>query len=136
MHPQQISPQKLTIGKLATAADINVETIRYYQRTGLIQEPVKPASGYRVYPETTLQRILFIKRAQRLGFTLKEIEELLELGSDHCTDIREKAEKKRDLIQQQIKDLQALQNTLDNLIESCCQGADNNCPIVESLSKQ
>ena len=136
MHPQQTSPQKLTIGKLAAAAEINVETIRYYQRTGLIQEPVKPASGYRIYPETTLQRILFIKRAQRLGFTLKEIEELLELGSNHCTDIREKAELKRDLIQQQINDLQALQSTLNSLIDSCCHGHDNNCPIVESLSKQ
>ena len=125
---------RLTIGKLAKAADINVETVRYYQRTGLLEEPAKPAQGYRIYPEETLHRIHFIKRAQRLGFTLKEIEELLELGSEHCTDIRAKAEEKRDLIQQQIKDLQALQNTLNNLIESCCQGSENNCPIVESLS--
>lgn len=126
----------LTIGKLAQAADVNVETIRYYQRTGLIKEPDKPSSGYRKYPPETLQRLTFIKRAQRLGFTLKEIAELLELGTEHCADIQEKAEQKCQLINQQIDDLLSLKNTLEILIKTCSEDSDNTCcPIIESLSK-
>ena len=71
---------ELTIGRLAQSAGVNVETIRYYQRVGLLKEPEKPAYGYRHYPPDTVARIRFIKRAQQLGFTLEEISELLSLG--------------------------------------------------------
>ena len=134
MNTEKTEPA-LTIGRLASAADINVETIRYYQRTGLIKEPKKPASGFRIYSKESLTQLKFIKRAQRLGFTLKEISELLELGQGHCSDVKHKAEEKREIIVQQIKDLQALQDTLEQLIRSCKSGSsEQNCPIVETLS--
>ncbi len=127
----------LTIGYLARAAGVNIETVRYYQRVGLIQEPPKPAEGYRHYPADAVDRIRFIKRAQQLGFSLKEIAELLELGTGHCLDVRARAEKKRARIEQQISDLKKLQKTLDNLITACQTDNDSaHCPIIETLSGQ
>jgi len=125
----------LTIGHLARTAGVNIETVRYYQRVGLIQEPHKPATGYRVYPAETIDRIKFIKRAQPLGFSLQEIAELLDLGDGHCADVRHHAEEKRAQINQQIKDLRRLRKTLDRLITSCESGNDSaHCPIVETLA--
>ncbi len=125
-----------TIGRLAKAADVNVETIRYYQRVGLISEPPKPFSGFRIYPNETVSRIRFIKRAQKLGFSLKDIVHLLELGSGHCNDVREQAEGKLAHIELQIKDLQSMRKTLKKLIIECHSGDQNRgCPIVASLSK-
>lgn len=125
----------MTIGRLAEAAGVNVETIRYYQRIGLISEPKKPQQGYRKYPHKTLEQIRFIKRAQQLGFSLQEILDLLELGDGHCSDVRERAEEKRDKIERQIRDLQALQGTLTELINACHSGkGKQKCPIVETLS--
>lgn len=127
--------EKLTIGKLARAAGVNIESVRYYQRVGLIKEPEKPATGYRLYPDETVDRILFIKRAQLLGFSLKEIAELLELGSGHCVDIRQKAELKRYDINIKIKELSTLRDTLDELISCCKHDHDpGRCAIVETLS--
>jgi len=124
----------LTIGFLARAAEVNVETVRYYQRFGIIEEPLKPFDGYRIYPEGTVDRIRFIKRAQQLGFSLKEIGELLELGDGHCDDIRVRAEAKRAHVDEQIKDLKRLKKTLNTLIKSCQSGSDStHCPIVETL---
>jgi len=123
--------QSLTIGKLARAAGVNIESVRYYQRVGLITVPDKPASGYRLYPDEAIDRILFIKRAQLLGFSLKEISELLELGSTHCVDIRQKAELKRDDINLKIKELSTLRDTLDERKHDHDPG---HCAIVETLS--
>lgn len=124
----------LTIGHLANESGINVETVRYYQRIGLITEPEKPQQGFRKYSRETVNRIKFIKRAQELGFSLKEIAELLELGEGHCSDIQIRAQNKRDKIQQQINDLQVLHNTLNGLIAACEAGENKNgCPIVQSL---
>ena len=124
-----------TIGRLASVAGVNVETVRYYQRRGLITEPDKPVSGFRKYSTEIAERILFIKRAQKLGFNLSEITELLDLGSSHCHDVRQRAEAKRDKIEQQILDLQALHKTLNKLICACREGGKDNqyCPIVETL---
>jgi len=125
----------LTIGRLARAAGVNIETVRYYQRVALIQEPPRPLEGYRQYPADTVDRLKFIKRAQQLGFSLKEIAELLELGNGHCMDVRARAEKKRAHIDQQINDLKKLRKTLDNLIKACQTDNDKaHCPIVETLS--
>lgn len=129
----------LTIGFLAKAADVNIETIRYYQRIDLITEPDKPLQGFRVYPTETLNRIKFIKRAQQLGFSLKEVAELLLLGegasADQCADVRQRAEHKRDHIEQQINDLENLRNTLTQLIDSCSsKKGSQHCAIVETLS--
>ena len=125
----------LTIGHLAKAAEVNIETIRYYQRIGLITEPDKPLQGYRIYPNDTLKRIQFIKRAQQLGFSLKEIAELLQLGEGQCEDIRHLAESKCNQIDKQINDLQSLKKTLNELI-TCCKssGSNSSCAIVEALS--
>ena len=129
----------LTIGFLAKAADVNIETIRYYQRIGLITEPDKPLKGFRLYPTDTLKRIKFIKRAQQLGFNLKEVAELLLLGEDttedRCDDVRQRAELKREHIDQQINDLQNLRGTLTQLIDSCKSNTGtHHCAIVETLS--
>ena len=130
-----MSRDKLTIGHLARAAGVNVETVRYYQRVALIEEPPKPLEGYRHYPPDTVDRLTFIKRAQQLGFRLKEIAELLELGDGHCTDVRARAEEKRTHIDQQIKDLINLRETLDSLITACQSGnSPVHCPIVQTLS--
>jgi len=127
--------KKMTIGHLARAAGVNVETVRYYQRVALIQEPPKPLEGYRHYPIETIDRLKFIRRAQQLGFSLKEITELLELGDGNCVDVRTRAEEKRSQIDHQIRDLKNLRKTLDTLIQTC--RTDTNpahCPIVENLS--
>jgi MerR family transcriptional regulator, mercuric resistance operon regulatory protein len=125
----------LTIGRLARAVGVNVETIRYYQRRGLISRPPRGNGGFRHYPAETAERLHFIKRAQQLGFQLKEIKELLALGEGHCDDVRARAEAKHTQIQAQIDDLTALRSTLDRLIRTCRTGAsDTYCPIVESLS--
>ncbi len=125
----------LTIGHLAREAGVNVETVRYYQRVGLIREPQKPQSGYRVYTPETIDRIKFIKRAQPLGFSLQEIAELLELGGSHCEDVRVRAEEKRAHIDAQISDLKKLRKTLDQLIKACQADNDSaHCPIVATLA--
>lgn len=134
-----MTQKALTIGFLAKNAGVNIETIRYYQRIGLITEPDKPLRGFRHYPSEMLKRIKFIKRAQQLGFSLKEVAELLQLGdganNTQCNDVRRQAEHKRDHIEQQIADLQNLKDTLSTLIESCnSQQGNMSCAIVETLS--
>lgn len=128
---------ELTIGKLALAANVSVETIRYYQRLGLIQEPLKPMHGFRYYPATDVDRVRFIRRAKQIGFTLSEIGELLMLGQGRCDDVRERAEARRAKIKTQIEDLQNLLATLDQLIQACRtrEGETAQCPIVETLAK-
>jgi len=126
----------LTIGRLAKAAEVNVETIRYYQRVGLLVEPTKPLEGFRVYPGETINRIRFIKRAQKLGFSLQDIAHLLELGEGHCDDVREQAEAKLAQIEAQIKDLQSMRKTLKKLITECnTDNESGRCPIVQSLTE-
>lgn len=127
--------KSLTIGRVAASSGVNIETVRYYQRFGLIKEPVKPLEGYRIYPSETVNRIKFIKRAQQLGFSLKEIADLLELGDHQCSDVMHKAEEKRAHIVAQINDLKRLQETLDKLIHSCRADINSpHCPIVETLT--
>ena len=123
-----------SIGKLAQAAQVSVETIRYYERRGLITQPPKPAQGYRTYTKATLARILFIKRAQELGFTLEEIDNLLALGESHCSEVQELAESKLVSVRSKINDLCRLERVLEGLVTQCRSNPDNTaCPIVESL---
>ncbi len=127
--------KSLTIGRLAKSAGVNIETIRYYQRIDLLAEPIKPATGYRYYPAEYITRIHFIKRAQQLGFKLKEVAELLQLGEGQCSDVRSRAEQKRQQVDQQINDLKKLRHTLDELIQTCCKEGDSvHCPIIETLT--
>lgn len=126
---------KLTIGKLAKQAEVTVETIRYYQRIGMLDEPGKPGSGFRHYPAHAITRIRFIKRAQQAGFTLKEIAQLLSLDDDHCADVRKIAEQKCQQIDAQIKDLMALRNVLDALVKRCqSDSSAEHCSLIDALS--
>ncbi|WP_431064763.1 MerR family transcriptional regulator [Methylotuvimicrobium sp.] len=128
---------KLTIGKLAKQANVTIETIRYYQRKGLLDEPVKPVTGYRHYPTEAIARIRFIKRAQQSGFTLKEISDLLSLNSGHCEDVRKMAEQKRRQIDDQLKDLTALRQVLDNLVKGCqTDPSTEHCSLINALSTE
>src|ERR1700738_3595298 len=99
MNHGRVESASLSIGKVARRAGIGVETIRFYEREGLLAAPARRDSGYRLYPERVIGRIRFIRRAKELGFSLKEIKELLQLkrnSSSTCEDIREKAEAKID----------------------------------------
>ena len=126
---------ELTIGSLADEAGVNVETIRYYQRRGLMPEPDKPAHGYRRYDATTVKRVRFIKRAQALGFTLEEIGGLLELDEAHaCAETRELAAHKLGAIETKLADLVAMRKALTALVCQCDAGAmQGNCPIIHAL---
>ena len=126
---------ELTIGSLAEEAGVNVETIRYYQRRGLLPEPDKPAQGYRRYDATTVKRVRFIKRAQALGFTLEEIGGLLKLDEAHaCAETRELASHKLQTIETKLADLVAMRKALTALLCQCDAGAmKGNCPIIHAL---
>jgi MerR family mercuric resistance operon transcriptional regulator len=124
----------LTIGKLAECAGVNVETIRYYQRRGLLDEPKKPLGGYRHYPPDTAKRVRFIKRAQALGFTLEEVAGLLRLdAASACAETRELAAHKLALIEQKLAELAAMRKGLAALVSECGKGGKRPCPIIQML---
>lgn len=128
---------KLTIGRLASAAGVNVETVRYYQRAGLVQEPAKPFRGFRHYPKATVERIRFIKGAQKLGFTLTEITQLLQLEDGQCDDALRLAMEKRAHIEVRIADLEAMRETLKELIRACdSKQGHRACPLVQALTNK
>jgi MerR family mercuric resistance operon transcriptional regulator len=127
----------ITIGTLARKAGVNIETIRYYQRRGLLLEPPKPIEGYRLYPLDSIQRILFIKRAQRLGFSLEEIINLLRLGEGSCNDVKSVAMQKLSLIEDRLSDLGRMRQTLLDLVQRCDSGQNQaGCPLVASLAER
>jgi MerR family mercuric resistance operon transcriptional regulator len=127
----------MTIGPLAKRAGVNVETIRYYERRGLIDQPGRPEAGFRKYSPASVDRISFIKRARELGFTLKEVSELLLLRVDpdsKCEDVRTQAMIKIEDIASRIKTLQQMKKSLVKLAEACDQRAPTSeCPILEAL---
>ncbi len=125
-----------TISIVAKKADVNIETIRYYQRIGLIKEPEKPLSGFRVYPDSAIDRIHFIQRAQVLGFSLAEIKHLLELEDGDCDQTRELAEQKLVLINHKIEDLQTIASVLKKHIRGCKTNTNpQSCPLITSLAR-
>lgn len=127
-----------TIGQLARIAQVNVETIRYYERRGLIPEPPRSESGYRQYTQDVAMRIQFIKRAKELGFSLNEISELLSLqtGPDtNCGDIKARAEAKLVDIEAKIRDLERMKEVLSELVAVCVgSGPTSECPILQALA--
>lgn len=130
-----MNEKKLTIGLVAKLTGVNLETIRYYQRIGLIDEPEKPRAGYRIYPETSINRIHFIQRAKALGFSLAEILRLLELENAECEQTRELAQQKLQLINSKIRQLQTLAAVLAEHIDACKSNSDRHtCPIIAALS--
>ena len=136
-RPTNQSDPGLTIGQLAKTSGVNVETVRYYQRIGLIAEPPKPAAGYRHYRTATVERIRFIKRAQELGFSLDEIMDLLCLNDRDCNDARVIAEHKQRVIRQRIDDLSAMHCELAKLIKACKKNVSgrDRCAIIATLTR-
>jgi len=123
-----------TISKLAKDANVGVETIRFYERKGLLEQPIKPMQGYRQYTEQALSRVLFIKRAQYLGFTLAEISSLLVLSASNCDDVQQLAEHKLAVIEDKLRDLLNLKESLISLVSDCKNNpSDKDCPIIQSL---
>lgn len=123
-----------TISKVATELDINVETVRFYERQRLIEQPAKPEVGYRHYPNETVNRIRFIRRAQQLGFTLREITRLLSLEDQPCSQVQDLAEDKLGTVKDKIADLTRLETALKALLLQCHNNDDDNhCPIIDSL---
>lgn len=126
--------QALTIGLLAGQSGVNVETIRFYQRRGLLAEPEKPLGGIRRYGATEVARVRFIKSAQRLGFTLEEIGLLLKLEDGaRCAEAREIAELKLADVRARLTDLQRIEAALSGLVKECQAGGSVPCPLIASL---
>lgn len=125
----------MTIGKVAAAAGVNVETIRFYQRRGILAEPPKKLGGLRYYDHAAIERVQFIKRAQSLGFSLEEVSALLALQhSDACAKTHDAALHKLKIVEARIRDLESMRATLKALIDRCEEGSgDASCPIIESL---
>ncbi|MES1952607.1 MerR family transcriptional regulator [Salinisphaera sp. S4-8] len=125
-----------SIGQLAKAADTGIETIRYYERRGLMPEPPRAASGYRRYPDDAAQRLHFIRRSKRLGFTLDEISALLQLqAGGQRADIKAIAEAKLEEIETRLDDLQRMRTTLQDMTQRCSgHGPVAGCPIIETLN--
>ena len=124
----------MTIGRLAKAAGINVETIRYYQRRGLIDEPRKPLGGHRRYPLDMVRQLAFIRRAQHLGFSLEEVKTLLQLASTrNARATRDLAERKFELLESRVSQLNKMRRQLGKLIEASRKARDGQDPIVEAL---
>jgi len=133
-------PSTLKIGELARAADVGVETIRYYERRGLLAQPPRRTSGYRQYPPQAVRRVRFIRRAQALGFTLKEIEDLLALRVDDersCADVRALARAKLEDIERRVAELQQMGRALERVARRCRgRGPTSECPILEVLDEE
>ena len=130
----------MTIGQLARCSDVGVEAIRFYGRQGLIPEPPRTSSGYRQYPADTVERLRFIRRAKELGFSLREIGELIALrldGNACSADVRARAEEKVRDIEQKIRDLQRMRSSLAALIDVCAgTGTTDECPILHALTSK
>jgi MerR family mercuric resistance operon transcriptional regulator len=127
----------LTIGKVAKSAGLGIETVRFYEREGLIKPLSRTESNYRIYADDGIVRLRFIKRAKTLGFSLREIKELLFLRADSDATkeaVKEQIEEKIDDIKQRIKDLKKIQKTLEAL-DACCDGHGpaDECPILAAL---
>jgi MerR family transcriptional regulator, copper efflux regulator len=130
----------MTIGQLARSAGVGVETIRFYEREGLLCQPERRPSGYRQYPAEAVRRVRFIRHAKELGFTLKEIQDLLELRVDpssSCADVRQRAKDKIGDIQGRIESLERVKAALEKLVKSCRgRGPTSECPILDVLDRE
>jgi len=126
---------QLTISRVAQEADVNLETIRFYQRKGLMTAPERPQGGIRRYGAADVARVRFIKSAQRIGFTLDEIAQLLKLDDGaRCGEAREIANHKLTVIRQRVVDLQRMEEALAELVKCCADSRGTvNCPLITSL---
>lgn len=130
----------MRIGELAKVAGVGVETVRFYERKSLVEQPPKPFfGGFREYPEEAVERIKFIRQAQEIGFSLREIQELLSLRVDpsaDCAEVREHAQAKLGEVQRKIASLTVMEAALEDLVKKCPgQGALEKCSIMDALTK-
>ena len=127
----------MTIGTLAKAASVNVETVRYYQRRGLLDEPARPLGGVRRYGEDALRRLRFIRQCQTLGFALEEVGELLALDDGrHCTEASALAAQKLQDVRARLVQLQRIERALAQLVDQCQRNRGRmRCPLIDALSK-
>ncbi|MBS0209438.1 MAG: MerR family transcriptional regulator [Planctomycetes bacterium] len=128
----------MRIGEVAKLSGTGIETIRFYEREGLLLEPERRPSGYRQYDEASVERLNYIRRAKELGFTLAEIRELLQLSfvASHCEHIRQRAETKITDIEQKIRSLRQMKRSLGKIVEHCrTKGATEDCPLVHQVKK-
>jgi MerR family transcriptional regulator, copper efflux regulator len=130
----------LSIGQVARRAGVGVETVRFYEREGELSEPPRRSSGYRQYPEQVVSRLHFIKRAQKLGFSLKEISELLLLRVDaqtSCEEVKQRTEAKIAEVEHKLVELQRMRQALLQVHSLCTgQGPTGRCPMLEALDQQ
>ena len=128
-------PDHLTIGALAQEAGVGIETIRYYQRRGLLVEPGRPYGSIRRYGPSDTARVRFVKRSQQLGFNLDEVAELLRLDDGtHCNDARTLAESKLADVRRKLDDLRQIEDALAELVERCCAARGKvKCPLITGL---
>ena len=130
----------MSIGQLAQRAGIGIETVRFYEREGLLEEPARRDSGYRQYEDDVVARLRFIMRAKELGFSLKEIKELLALRVDStttCAEVRGKAQAKIADIEEKIQTLQRMKQALLKVTKQCSgRGPTSECPILEALEPE
>jgi MerR family mercuric resistance operon transcriptional regulator len=125
----------LTIGALARAAGVHVETVRYYQRRGLVAQPKRQTGSVRRYGNEAVKRLRFIRRAQELGFTLEEIKVLVRLGeTPNCRDAKSLAARKLEIVESRLEDLRRMESALRTLVAQCERGRERSCPIIDSLS--
>lgn len=128
---------ELLIGKLADTADVGVETIRFYEREGLLPEPPRSDAGYRLYDAEAVRRLRFIRKAKDLGFSLAETKDLLELrvtDASTCDEVAESARRKITVVEDRIRDLKRVRLVLHGLVEACAKrGGTTPCPILEVL---
>lgn len=129
----------LKSGDLARKSKVNTETLRYYEKEGLLPEPERTESGYRLYADEDVKRVRFIKRAQELGFSLKEIKELLALkldASQSASEVKRLTEQKIQDIDGKIQNLHAMKTILEDLVDACSgQGSVDHCPILNCLDE-
>jgi len=125
----------LSIGAFAEAAGVNLETIRFYQRKGLLSEPAKPYGGIRRYGKADVARVRFVKSAQRLGFSLDEVAGLLALDDgQHCDQARQLGEQKLADVRAKLADLHRIEAVLSTLVDNCCASRGSmSCPLIASL---
>lgn len=137
-EPQPDPAQTLKTGELARRAGVGVETVRYYERRGLLREPPRRPSGYRMYPPTAVDRLRFIRRARELGFTLREIDQLLSTSmtvGDRCGLVQEHLAAKVADVEGRIADLRRVREALLALADDCEGHDDSGCPFLEALDR-
>jgi MerR family mercuric resistance operon transcriptional regulator len=128
----------ISIGKLSRRTRVNIETIRYYERIGMMPRPPRSANGRRIYSEVETQMLSFIRRARELGFSLDEIRSLLAISADHrdgmCAEVRHLAANHLGDVRSKIADLRAMERVLADAVRRCGEGESATCPLIDALS--